>query len=116
MMFYKKKFPSIFFLLILFSVFINELQAQHYVSNDQAMERLEIKLSDIHKNVHLGLSPAIEKNIADEFIKNLIEKMELNESIANALQSAETKTRQAYSKHLSAVSTLKEELNALLQE
>ena len=107
---------GLFLFVLMIGGLSNSVIAQTYVTANQALEKLEIKLSDIHKSVDQRSTPAIEKDIADKFINYLAKKIEMDELIPNALQMAETQTMQVYSQNETEVSALKNELDTLLQE
>jgi len=101
--------------LPLFLLGLGTLQAQNFISSDEAMVKLELKLADIYNGVEKGTVLSIDKDIADKFINKAAMEISSNKTIAIALDNALTETNKAYFLYKSNIITLKNEITELLK-
>ncbi len=117
------------FFLSLFLFSFNSLQAQDYVSSDIAKDLLIEKAQAAEDMADLGAMSELDKDINNLFIKHVLNEFENQDFVWSAehkdkiiqivedvLQKAHTNTLQAHPQYVNKISTIKDELDTLMQQ
>lgn len=127
----QKPFKWLFaFLLACFLIPFNGLQAQTYVSSSVAKDRLTTKANQLDAQFAQGTISQVDYTISIKFVRYVLEdgitNHEFNSSAANtdkitglyqgALQTAETAILNAFPQNAIEITSIKEELDTLLQQ
>ncbi|MFK7810478.1 MAG: hypothetical protein AB8F74_21915 [Saprospiraceae bacterium] len=108
-----KKLRWIVLPLLLFG--LTTVQAQSFISPDEAMVKLELKLADIYDGAEEGTVLPVDKAIAKKFISEAAWQITSKKPVAIALETALKSTKEEYAMYVYNVTTLKDEISELLE-
>ncbi|MFK7810801.1 MAG: hypothetical protein AB8F74_23540 [Saprospiraceae bacterium] len=94
---------------------LTSAQAQSFISPDDAMVKLELKLSDIYEGAEEGSILPIDKAIAKKFINEAAWQITNKQPITVALDTALKATKKEYALYVHNVTILKDEISTLLE-
>lgn len=92
----------------------NALEAQNFVPKNIALERIEVNLAEVDKDVVNGTLSLLDKQIATSYTEYMVELIEGNSTIEQAIQIGFDKTSQLYPLYPSLVANYKNKMTQLL--